>query len=166
MTAWSALGAVGLARLAAQEPDFFTRTAPDFAEQARRGQAMTAADYAAQVESLLDFRVRVAQAFDAVDIIMTPSTAAQPWPLTELYPASHRRADWRVRAAMPSLPAGSMPRACPAIALPAAAEHAMACRSAFQLVGRPGRRTICCSRLPQAYEAAHPWADRWPPAFA
>src|ERR1700688_2192288 len=80
MFAWQAITSVGLCLLAKREPRFFEAASAEFINQAKAGESLSAADYCALIETLLAFRTCVAQAFDSVDIVMTPATAAQPWP--------------------------------------------------------------------------------------
>jgi aspartyl-tRNA(Asn)/glutamyl-tRNA(Gln) amidotransferase subunit A len=158
-TAWQALTPVGLARLAALAPGVLAVCAPDFAEQARAGQGMSAADYAGVLEALFAFRAATATAFETIDLILTPTAAAQPWPADEPYPP--------VIDGQPVGPRGhavftAWVNACghPAIALPARpADDGLPV--GVQLVGAPGADEWLLD-IAAAYEAAHPWAQRWP----
>ena len=162
MTAWAAIAGVGLARIAAQQPKFFDLAAPDFAEQAQTGQALSGAGHAALIETLLDFRVRVAEAFDGMDVIMTPANAAPAWALTEPYPPVI--AGEKVGPRGHAIFTGWV-NACghPAIALPAAPDDS-GMPVGFQLVGALGADEMLLD-MAEAFEAAHPWAERWPPGF-
>lgn len=150
---------VGLAMLARREPRFFELVAPDLAEQAQQGESLPATEYAELLEALSAFRVSVAQAFDKIDIIMTPTTAAQPWPAEDPYPP--------VIAGQPVGPRGhaiftGWVNVCghPAITLPANPDPD-GMPIGFQLVGPPHGDELLLA-VAQEFEAAHPFADRWP----
>jgi len=159
MAAWSALTPVGLARLAADHPRFFDLAAPDFAAQAREGQAVSAAGYARLIETLAAFRAVSAAAFETVDVIVTPSAAAQPWPAREAFPP--------VIDGQPVGPRGhavftAWVNACghPGLATPVRpADDGLPV--GVQLVGAMGSDERLLDIAAQV-EAAHPWADRWP----
>ena len=159
MAAWSALAGVGLARLAADQPRFFNFAAPDFAAQAREGNARSAVNYDRLIEALVAFRAVTAAAFEKVDVILTPSAAAQPWPAREAFPPEID--------GQPVGPRGhavftAWVNACghPGIAIPARpADDGMPV--GMQLVGALGADERLLD-IAQAFENAHPWADRWP----
>ena len=157
--AWQSIIAAGLARLARQEERFFETVAPDFVEEAKKGQALSAADYYEAIEALFDFRARVAEAFDHIDIIMSPATAAQSWPAAEPYPS--------VIAGRPVGPRGhavftAWVNACghAAIALPGRPD-ADGMPIGFQLVGPHGGDEYLLN-VAEEFEMVHPWAERWP----
>jgi aspartyl-tRNA(Asn)/glutamyl-tRNA(Gln) amidotransferase subunit A len=159
LVAWSALGGVGLAQLAAAHANFFAEAAPDFCDQARAGAAIGGEDHAHLIHTLQALRQDAARAFAGIDVIMTPSVAAQPWPLGEFYPS--RIAGQDVGPRGHAIFTGWVNAAgLPAIALPAEPdENGMPV--GFQLVGGLGSDDMLLA-LAAAYEAAHPWADRWP----
>ncbi len=162
LAAWSALGMIGLARLAAQQPDFFDLAAADFVEQARQGVGLMQEE-AKYLQALQALRAGAAEFFAGTDLIMTPATAAQPWPTSEIYPP--------MIAGQPVGPRGHAIftawvncAGLPAIALPAepAADEMPI---GFQLVGPAGADDLLLAVAAQ-YEAAQPFAPRWPPGFA
>ena len=159
MAAWSALTGVGLARLAADQPRFFDLAAPDFAAQAREGQARSAVDYDRLIEPLLAFRAVTAAAFEKVDVIMTPSTAAQPWPAREAFPPV---IDGQAVGSRGHAVFTAWVNACghPGLAIPVRpADDGMPV--GMQLVGALGADERLLD-IAAAFERAHPWADRWP----
>ena len=159
MFAWQASSSIGLSLLARREPNFFDVTSSDFAEQAQAGQNLSSADYAEHIETLLAFRTKVAQAFDKIDIIMTPATAAQPWPAEELYPGV---IDGQLVGPRGHAIFTGWVNACgsPAVAVPARPD-ALGMPIGFQLVGPNGSDELLL-QIADAYEHAHPFADRWP----
>jgi aspartyl-tRNA(Asn)/glutamyl-tRNA(Gln) amidotransferase subunit A len=159
LAAWSSLTGVGLASLARSEPRFFELSAPDVIEQARAGQALSATDYAGAIDALMAFRAVTAEAFDAVDVIMTPATAAQPWPASQAYPPV---IDGRAVGSRGHAVYTAWVNACghPALALPVRpAEDGMPV--GVQLMGAMGADERLLD-IAAGFEAAHPWAERWP----
>jgi aspartyl-tRNA(Asn)/glutamyl-tRNA(Gln) amidotransferase subunit A len=106
-----------------------------------------------------DLREQAARFFNAFDILMTPATAAQPWPLDQAYPPL-----------IDGKPAGPRGHAIftawvnaaglPAIALPAKPD-ARGMPIGFQLVGAHNSDDRLLA-VAEAYEMAQPWIDRWP----
>ena len=159
MAAWREASLAGLAMLAKSEPRFFDLSASDYAAQAREGQSLGAKAQARIVETFTAFRAETARAFERIDAILTPVNAAPAWPIPEPYPGE---IDGR-----PAGPRGhaiytGWVNACghPAISLPVApGEDGLPV--GVQLVGAPGADERLLA-IAAGFEAAHPWADRWP----
>jgi len=156
---WPVIGQVGLAHLYALHPAARTLASPKYGEMAEQGAAVPASRYLAGLEAIRAFRAGVAEAFEQVDVILTPSAAAQPWPAGEPFPPE---IDGRPVGPRGHAVYTGWVNACghPAISLPAdPAPDGMPI--GFQLVGRFGADELLL-RLAREVERARPWADRWP----
>lgn len=84
---WPVISQTGAAWLMAQRGDRDDLIGPAIAEMARNGRRYTAADHLAALDAIK----AVARDFDGLfarfDYLLTPTTAAMPWPATEVYPA-------------------------------------------------------------------------------
>jgi aspartyl-tRNA(Asn)/glutamyl-tRNA(Gln) amidotransferase subunit A len=159
---WPTISMVGLAKLTQSEPAMRGRASPKYVEMADRGNEISAATFLAGQEEVWALRNQCGAAFQEYDIIMTPSCAAMPWPAAEAYPPhiDGQKVGPRGHAVYTG-----WVNACghPGINLPAAqADNGMPI--GFQLVGDIGADPLLID-VARRYEAAHPWADRWPDGF-
>ena len=156
---WPDLVAVGLAGLAAADPTWRARAGAKYVEMAARGDEVLAERFMAGVEAVSAFRDQVSVAFTDHDIIMTPSCAAMPWQADapfpthidgqEVGPRGHAvYTGWVNACGHPgiSLPSASAPDGMPI---------------GFQLIADRGADELLLD-IAGRFEAAHPWADRWP----
>lgn len=159
MCAWHSITNAGLSLLAKREPRFFDTVSPGLIEQAKAGQKISGPEYAELMQTLFDFRTLVAQAFDGIDMIMTPATAAQPWPAAQAYPPVI--AGQQVGARGHAIFTGWV-NACgnPAIAVPSDPDS-QRMPIGFQLVGAWNADEFLLD-IAQEFEAAQPWAQHWP----
>jgi len=159
MLAWQALTSASLAWLAEQEPRFLESASSEYVDQARGGSNLTGADYVALTQTLFNFRTLTAKTFREVDIIMTPCTAAQPWPVDRPYPPiiDGQRVGPRGHAVFTA-----WVNACghPAIAVPARPGDDGLPTGVQWVAARDADEVLF--DLAEAYEAAHPWIFRWP----
>ena len=157
---WPQVGQVGLAYLFEHHPRAQTLAAPKFIEMAKQGAQIPASRYLAILETIDAFRRQLAEVYQSIDIIMTPSAAALPWPAAQPYPPEID--------GQPVGPRGhavytAWVNACgyPGINLPCE-PSASGLPIGFQLVAGFGQDELLLN-LARQYEQAAPWAGRWPP---
>lgn len=156
---WPVIVMVGLARLASADPALREWASAKYVEMAAQGADVSGDRFLAGLEAVWAFRDRVGLTFRDHDIIMTPSCAAMPWPAGEAFPP---RIDGRDVGPRGHAAYTGWVNACghPGINLPAAtAPDGMPI--GFQLVADLGADDLLID-LARRYEAAHPWAGRWP----
>lgn len=83
---WPVMSQTGAAWLMAQHGDRDNVIGPALAEMARNGRRYSAADYLAALDAIkaveLDFDALIA----GFDYLLTPTTAAMPWPAVQVFP--------------------------------------------------------------------------------
>ena len=160
---WAVIGPAGLAWFLRGKPGWRDVVQPAFRALADQGRALTAADYVAALDETTRLRAQLADVFTCCDVILTPSFAALPWPADETHPAEidgkavgpRGHAVFTAFANAGGVPAISLPCWPSRTGLPIG----------IQLVGAYGADELLL-RLAAQFEAAHPWADRWPPLEA
>jgi aspartyl-tRNA(Asn)/glutamyl-tRNA(Gln) amidotransferase subunit A len=156
---WGTLTGASLARALAAHVDWRDKVLPASAAVAERGAAIPAAQYVETIETVIRLRRRMPEVFNDFDVLLTPASAALPWRIGEPYPAEidGREAGPRAAGAFATfvnaagLPAISVPVTPAASGLPIG----------MQLVGRFGEDERLLA-LAGEFEAAQPWAARWP----
>ncbi len=133
---WPVLGQVGVASLFERYPQAPTLVSERFVQMAAAGAAVGAPAYLRALESIDQFRAQVTAAYGDIDIIMTPSAAALPWPAATPYP---ERIDGQEVGPRGHAAYTGWVNACghPAINLPSAVSSG-GLPIGFQLVGRYG----------------------------
>jgi aspartyl-tRNA(Asn)/glutamyl-tRNA(Gln) amidotransferase subunit A len=121
-----------------------------YEEMAERGATLSAADYIDALNAFREVQAQFAIAFRDWDVLMTPTAGALPWPAEKFGPPHNRAFTGIVNAG--GLPGMNLPCAPSAEGLPIG----------FQLIGAYGADWPLVA-LARQFEAAHPWADRWPP---
>ncbi|WP_116472532.1 amidase [Zobellella maritima] len=156
---WPMLAAVAVAALFERYPEAEPLAAEKFRTQAARGRDMGAAAYLNALEDIDAFRRRVGEAFEQVDVIMTPSAAALPWPAEQGYPTE---IDGREVGPRGHAIYTGWVNACghPAINLPSA-QAQQGLPIGFQLVGNFGDDELLF-RLAAEYESAVRAGWQWP----
>ncbi|MDB5374391.1 MAG: amidase, partial [Belnapia sp.] len=151
------VGQAGLAWLLAEkggEP-----TAPGLREMAAAGRGLSAAALFAAVDGIAAFRRRMAGFFGAWDLILTPAAAALPWHAKSIAPTTIDRQAVGPRGHAVFTNFANI-GGLPGIALPAA-PAANGLPIGYQLVGASGSDGLLCA-MAREWEAAAPWAGRWP----
>ena len=158
-TAWPQIGQVGLARLFEHAPLWESSASPKYRDMAEQGKHIPASRLWDILERVKQLRRDVAALFERVDVIVLPSAAALPWKAEEAFPP--------VIDGQPVGPRGHAvytgwvnAAGLPGLALPCAPSRE-GLPIGMQLVGRYGGDDLLLD-LGAAYEAAQPWAERWP----
>lgn len=155
---WPLVGQIGLSWLFQQQPAWRDGASPTFRAMAEAGAAQPAAVLWDILERVATLRRAADALFTQLDLVVTPATAALPWPAAEPYPA--------VIAGQPVGPRGHAvftgwvnAAGLPAIALPTAASRE-GLPTGVQLIAGFGRDQALLE-LAAAFEASGP-AWRWP----
>jgi aspartyl-tRNA(Asn)/glutamyl-tRNA(Gln) amidotransferase subunit A len=83
---WPIISQTGVAWLLAQQADWKDKVAPAIAEMAEAGARYTARDYLGALDTIGAMRQAFEALFERCDFLVTPATAAMPWPAKEIYP--------------------------------------------------------------------------------
>ncbi|MEH6577018.1 MAG: amidase [Amphritea sp.] len=157
---WPMLGSVAVGALFERYPGAEQLASAKFIDMAAVGKGISAPRYLDAIDRIDLFRKDVADAFKDIDIIMTPSAAALPWPAATPFPAEidNQQVGPRGHAVYTG-----WVNACghPAINLPAASSVA-GLPIGFQLVGRFGADEQLL-QIAEQYESALPEECLRPP---
>lgn len=156
---WPCIGEAGLARLFQDHREWERSASEKYREMAARGRSVPAARVASIVEKVGQLRRDAASLFERHDVVLMPAAAALPWPAHLAYP--------EFIAGRPAGPRGHAvytgwvnAAGLPALALPCD-PSAEGLPIGLQLIGAHGADGELLD-LGAAYEAAWPWAGRWP----
>jgi aspartyl-tRNA(Asn)/glutamyl-tRNA(Gln) amidotransferase subunit A len=157
--AWPVISQTGLAWLLLQHPNGDAMIAPALADMARNGRASAAPDYVNALDVIKRVGREFTRLFEQVDILLTPTTAAMPWPATQTHPATIAGEPVGPRGHAVFTPFANA-LGLPAISLPCAVDK-QALPIGFQLCMTKGsdRALLNFARL---YEQAMGWPSRWP----
>lgn len=157
--AWPVISRVGLAWLLAMHPSWQDRVGPSIRAFADGALEIPATEYFEALNTAAVLRHRLGILFTEYDVILTPTTAALPWPAGEPHPKliAGREVGPRGHAIFTVLANAS---GCPAISVPCT-PAANGLPIGFQLIAPIGGDQVLCA-LALQYEREHPWADRWP----
>jgi aspartyl-tRNA(Asn)/glutamyl-tRNA(Gln) amidotransferase subunit A len=83
---WPIISQTGVAWLLANKPDWTDKVAPAIAEMAAAGDRLTARDYLNALDTITAMQRTFDALFERYDFLVTPTTAAMPWPAKQSYP--------------------------------------------------------------------------------
>jgi aspartyl-tRNA(Asn)/glutamyl-tRNA(Gln) amidotransferase subunit A len=158
--AWPQIGQAGLAQLFERHPDWARHASPKYLALAEQGRALPAARLWQILEQVKQLRRDSVALFADVDVIALPAAAALPWKAEDAFPT--RIDGQEVGPRGHAVYTGWVNAAgLPGLALPCEPSRE-GLPIGLQLVGPYGADDLLLD-LGEAYEAAWPWADRWPP---
>lgn len=159
MRAWPEIGQIGLAAAFDAHPDWEAQAGARYRDAAAQGRRLGAPRLWQIAEWVRALRRDSAALFEAVDVLVMPAAAALPWPAAEPFPTT-----------IDGQPVGPRGHAAytgwvnaaglPGLALPADPSHD-GLPIGIQLIGAHGDDDTLLE-LGAAFEAAAPWAGRWP----
>ena len=158
--AWPQIGQAGLAQLFERHPDWARQASPKYLALADQGRAIPAARLWQILEQVKQLRRDTVALFADIEAIVLPAAAALPWRAEYAYPThidgeevgprGHAVYTGWVNAA--GLPGLALPCAPSREGLPIG----------MQVIGPYGSDDALLA-LGEGFEAASPWAERWPP---
>lgn len=159
MDAWPQIGQVGLAAMFDQHPDWEAQASPKYREAAALGRQVSGARVWQIMERVRRLRRESVAMFERHDVVVMPAAAALPWPKEVAFPSviDGREVGPRGHAAYTGWVNAA---GLPGLALPAAPSRE-GLPIGIQLIGPYGQDDLLLD-LGAAYEAAAPWAHRWP----
>jgi aspartyl-tRNA(Asn)/glutamyl-tRNA(Gln) amidotransferase subunit A len=83
---WHVISRAGVAWLMAENPIYEELAGASARAMAEDGRKVSGADYLGALESVSAMRRLVAELFEGVDLVLTPTAAALPWPAATPYP--------------------------------------------------------------------------------
>jgi aspartyl-tRNA(Asn)/glutamyl-tRNA(Gln) amidotransferase subunit A len=83
---WHVISRVGVAWLMAENPTYEKLAGASARAMAGDGRKVSGADYLGALEAVSALRRHIAELFDGVDLVLTPTAAALPWPAETPYP--------------------------------------------------------------------------------
>lgn len=157
--AWPQIGQIGLATMFDQHPDWERQATAKYRDMAEAGRRLPGVRLWQIVERVKQLRRECVVLFERIDVVVMPSVAALPWAAEAAYPTRIDGQEvgprghavytgWVNAAGLPSL---ALPTAPSREGLPIG----------LQLIGAYGSDDALLL-LGAAFEAAAPWAHRWP----
>jgi len=153
---WSVLPAAGLARVLQSFPSWQREVQEDTRKIAERGLELPAWRYVKALDTMSAARIRF-RALADFDVLLTPMSAAMPWPIGDPYPRSIDGQEVGPRAATVFATFVNVVDAC-AVTVPAAISNG-GLPVGLQLVGKAGDEQLLLA-LAEAYQRQSDF--RWP----
>lgn len=156
---WATLSAAGLARVLEKHKDWEGQVHPASKATAERGATIDARQYVNALDDVAALRLELGEFFESVDVLLTPTSAALPWPTDRPYPGTIDGRETGPRG--PALfatfvNAGGLP----GVSIPGE-PASNGVPIGLQLVGRFGDDARLLALAAQ-YEEEKPWIERWP----
>jgi aspartyl-tRNA(Asn)/glutamyl-tRNA(Gln) amidotransferase subunit A len=156
---WPVISATGLAWLLSKHEGAETKISPAMADMARAGATYSAADYLASLDAIGTLKREFDALFAQFDVLLTPTTAAMPWPAAETHPTEIAGKQVGPRGHAVFTPFANA-LGLPAISLPCRAQP-NAMPIGFQLCAAEGQDALLLS-LAREYERAFGQDFAWP----
>ncbi|ARQ03016.1 amidase [Pseudorhodoplanes sinuspersici] len=156
---WPVISQTGLAWLLSQHKDADEKINLMLADMARNGRAYSAADYLNALDIIKHVDRDVEGLFDECDLLLTPATAAMPWPATQSHPTTIAGQTVGPRGHAVFTPFANA-LGLPAISLPCAS-WPQDMPVGFQLCAARGQDAALLA-FARDYEARTAWQTRWP----
>jgi aspartyl-tRNA(Asn)/glutamyl-tRNA(Gln) amidotransferase subunit A len=156
---WPVITQTGVAWLLSRHQGWKEKVGSAAAAMAEAGAKLSAADYLDALDRVARVRRDIETLFERYDLVLTPTTAALPWPATEVYPRTiaGRQVGPRGHAIFTPLANAA---GLPAISLPCA-PSASGLPIGFQLVGAMGRDALVLA-VAHEHEKATGLRVKWP----
>jgi aspartyl-tRNA(Asn)/glutamyl-tRNA(Gln) amidotransferase subunit A len=157
--AFQVLTQTGVAWLLERHPGADDKVGDAIRAMAEGGRGFGSVRYLEALQEVAALRRSMSALMRRFDVVMTPTTAALPWPAAEVYPPriDGREAGPRAHAIFTAFVNAA---GLPAITIPAD-PSSEGLPIGFQLIGAHGADALLCA-IAREYEAAHPWAHRRP----
>jgi aspartyl-tRNA(Asn)/glutamyl-tRNA(Gln) amidotransferase subunit A len=158
-TFWPLVGQVGLARAFEASPKLRDSASAKYVDMATQGEQLRATRLLAGLEAVAAFRRATTALFEEIDIVLTPTAAALPWPAEEAYPPTIDGVDVGPRGH--AVFTGWV-NVCghPAISVPSSPSR-LGLPIGVQMIGAFGADDLLLA-LARDYERAAPWSSRRP----
>jgi aspartyl-tRNA(Asn)/glutamyl-tRNA(Gln) amidotransferase subunit A len=154
---WPIISQTGLARLLSMHPE--VDLGQTFNDMARAGRAYSAIDYAGALDAIRGVAGEFDALFERFDLLLTPATAAMPWPATESHPSTIAGQAVGPRGHAVFTPFANA-LGLPGISLPCNQWH-NGMPIGFQLCAAHGRDHALLA-LARDYQERTGWRPRWP----
>jgi aspartyl-tRNA(Asn)/glutamyl-tRNA(Gln) amidotransferase subunit A len=156
---WMTLSQCGLARMLSARAVDPAQLSSIAEANAAAGAALSGSALFDLFETMAHLQRRLGDCFERYDVLLTPATAAWPWPVDQMFPESiaGQHVGPRGHAVFTGFANAA---GLPAISLPCG-HHENGLPNGLQLVGRWGEDSLLLSLAAQ-WERDAPWHERWP----